>query len=180
MITIISDDANQNIGQRIYKELCSKKIEVEYISISDTDIRPCYSCGGCTYKTYGKCVVRDDGDKIYPKLIGADVWLFVTPIRWGTYSFKTKRMLDKLCVIGDRHYSVVRGEIVKSMQGNIKKLYAVGIKDDCSTEEKFAFSKLVAENINIMNISGGSFIVDSDVGEGDTLKIAEEISKWKM
>jgi len=177
MITIISDDANQNIGQRIYKELCSKKIEVEYISISDADIKPCYSCGGCTYKTYGKCVVRDDGDKIYPKLISADVWLIVTPIMWGTYSYKTKRMVDKLCVIGDRHYSVVRGEIVKAMQGNIKKLYAVGIKDDCSTEEKSAFSKLVAENINIMNLSGGSFVVDSDVDDCDILKMAEEISK---
>lgn len=177
MITIISDDAKQNVGTRIYKELSSKNIDVEYISVSEAEVKPCYSCLGCTYKTYGKCVIRDDGDLIYPKLIAADKWLLVTPLMWGAYSHKTKRVLDKVAVIGDRHYYVKHKELVKGMQGNIKKFYAIGIKDDCSAEERNVFSDLVAENINIMNISGNSFVVNHDVSDSDILKISKEISR---
>lgn len=176
MILVISDDTNQNVGQNIYKELCNKKINADYISLSNLEIKPCYSCGGCTYKSYGKCIVRDDSDIILPKLLKAKVCLIVTPLMWGTYSHKTKRMLDKICVIGNRQYSVVRGELVKGIQGNIQRFYGVGIKDRCSTEEKSSFLKLLDENINIMNISGGSFVVDNAVSHSDISKIVGEIS----
>lgn len=177
MIVILSDDAKQNVGMRIYKELCNKNIESEYISVSEAEVKPCLSCGGCTDKTYGKCVVRDDGDKIYPKLLKADIWILVAPLMWGSYSFKMKRVLDKVALIGDRHYFVKHGELVKKMNGNIKKFYGIGVKDNCNTKEKDVFSHLVAENINIMSIAGDSFVVDSDISDNDVLKITKEVSR---
>jgi multimeric flavodoxin WrbA len=176
MIVIISDDEKQNVGLRIYKELSSKNIEVSYICASEADVKPCYSCDGCTDKTFGKCVVRDDGDKIYPKLLRADVWVFITPLMWGTYSFKTKRVIDKLAVIGNRYYYVKDKELVKGVQGNVKKIYAIGVKDYCSTKEENVFFGLVAENFNIMGITGNSFIVSHNVGDYDLSNIAKEVA----
>lgn len=176
MITIISDDAKQDVGKQLFQEFLHKGINAEYISITDVNVKPCYSCGGCTYKTFGKCVVRDDGDWIYPKLIRSDKVLVVTPIAWGSYSFQTKRVMDKIALIGDRYYHVKKKEIVKSMQGDLKALYAVGIKDNCSKEEKEVFKGLVAENIKIMDIQGNYYVTNSKVDNNEIIKMVEEIS----
>lgn len=173
---IISDDANQKVGKLLGEEFSKQNIEVKYINVSKVDVKPCYGCGGCNYKTYGKCIVRDDGDIIYPILINAQIWIIVTSLTWGTYSFQTKRVLDKIALIGDKHYYVKGKELVKSIQGNLQKYYAIGIKDECSIKEKEVFSNLVAENVNIMGISGGSFIVDNNITKAQIQKIVKEIS----
>jgi multimeric flavodoxin WrbA len=177
MITIISDDANQKIGTQIYEMLCNQNKQVEYISISDSDVRPCYNCGGCTYKTYGKCIVRDDGDNIYPMLIQANTWVIVTPLLWGSYSFQTKRVLDKIALIGDRHYQVNKKELVKKMQGNLKNYFAIGVKNECSLKEKEVFTNLVSENVNIMSVSGSAFVVNMELNKNDIRSIAKEVSR---
>lgn len=160
----------------MYQGLCAKVVEAEYISIADVNVEPCYACGGCTDKTYGKCIVRDDGDRILSRLIRSDIMVLVTPVIWGSYSFKTKRVFDKCPVIGDRHYHVKNGELLKGMLGHNHYFYAIGVKDNCSEEEKDVFKNLVAENIKIMDINGNSYVVDNDDSEDIILKIVEEIS----
>jgi len=177
MLTILSDDTNQRVGQQLYQGLCDKSVEAEYISIADANIEPCYSCGGCTDKTYGKCIVRDDADRILSRLIRSDIMVLVTPVTWGSYSFKTKRILDKCAVIGDRHYHVKNGEMVKGRLGNNHHFYVIGVKDQCSAEEKEVFKNLVAENIKIMDINGNSYVVEPGTSDDIILKIVEEMSK---
>ena len=99
MITILSDDTNQNIGKRVYEGLCKRDAEAEYISIDEVNVGPCFSCGGCTDKTYGECIHRDDGDWIFGRLVRSNIMVWVTPVTWGSYSFKTKRVLDKCALI---------------------------------------------------------------------------------
>ncbi|MBA4688654.1 MAG: flavodoxin family protein [Candidatus Galacturonibacter soehngenii] len=176
-IVIISDDSRQNVGKQLYDTLCKQKKEVKYISIGNVNVKPCYNCAGCTYKTYGKCVVQDDGDYIYPKLLNATTWIIVTPLMWGTYSFQTKRVLDKVALIGDRHYYVSKKELVKRMQGNMKKYFAIGIKDECSLEEKETFTSLIKENITIMSVTGEAFVLREDSSQESILQIAREVSK---
>gem|GEM_PF-6264235 len=64
-IVILSDDSIQDVGKQLYETLCNQDIDVQYISIGNVDVKPCYNCGGCIYKSYGKCIIRDDGDDIY-------------------------------------------------------------------------------------------------------------------
>jgi Multimeric flavodoxin WrbA len=89
MITIVADEGNGQIGAELFRELSRRDVEGEYISLEGVQVKPCISCGGCTYKTYGRCVTRDDGDWIYPQIIKADVLIFVTPITYGSYSLKS-------------------------------------------------------------------------------------------
>lgn len=177
MITILSDDTSQMVGEQLYRNLCEKNVEAEYIAIGNLNVGPCYSCGGCTDKTYGKCIHRDDCDVIFPKLIHSDVMVIVTPVVWGSYSFKTKRVFDKCAVIGDRHYYVKNGELVKGKLGHIHGFYAIGVKNDCREEEQIIFKNLVAENIKIMNIKGNAYVVDQDVSGDYIDRIVEEMSR---
>lgn len=162
MITIIADEGKGQIGSELYQELSLNGTGAEYISLDGVQVKPCVSCGGCTYKTYGRCVTRDDGDWIFPKVIGADVLIFVTPITFGSYSFKIKRVMDKLVLIMDRHYFMENGELVKGgMQGRQFKFYVLGIKENCIDDEIEAFKKLHYENLVITRGAGKAFIVDT-------------------
>lgn len=172
MITILSDDKMQRVGNRILEQIRSKGEDIEYISVSDLDIKPCYGCGSCSTKTYGKCVLQDDMEPILRKLIRTDRLVLVTPVTWGSYSSAIKRIMDRISVIGDSHYYVVKKELVKGVRGNLKKMFAVGVKEDCDEVERSAFQELLQENIHIMNIGGEAFISSEN---GDIKRLVEEI-----
>lgn len=176
MITILSDHTNQKVGEKLSENLSDKNISAEFISVGDLNVNPCYSCGGCTDKTYGKCIYRDDADMILSKLIRSDVMVIVTPVKWGSYSFKTKRVFDKCAVIGDRHYYEKKGEMVKGKIGNINTFIAVGVKDQWLDGEKEAFENLVGENLKIMNIKGRAYLVDDSNLKSSLEAIVEELS----
>lgn len=177
MVTILADYTNQNIGEELHQRLNNKNILTEFISVADLNVKPCYSCGGCTNKTYGKCVDRDDADIILPKLIHSDVMIIVTPVKWGSYSFKIKRVFDKCAVIGDRHYYEKNGELVKGKIGNVNTFIAVGAKDHWLDREKEVFENLVAENLKIMNIKGKTYLVDDSNLKSSLKAIVEELSR---
>lgn len=162
MVTIIADEGKGKIGEELYLELSKKGIETEYVSLEGVEVKPCISCGGCTYKTYGKCVTRDDGDWILPKIIRADELIFLTPITFGSYSFKTKRIIDKFGLIMDRHYYIENKEVVKGgMQGRQFIFYVLGISENCMDDEIEIFKKLHHENLVITRGKGKVFIVDA-------------------
>ncbi|MEA4806358.1 MAG: NAD(P)H-dependent oxidoreductase [Acetobacterium wieringae] len=177
MITILSDYTRQEAGERLEQKLRERKIETELIAIADLYVDPCYSCGGCTNKTYGQCIHRDDVDIILPKLMRTDVLVMVTPVKWGSYSFKMKRIFDKCAVIGDRHYYCKNGELVKGKIGRVHTFLAIGVKAQWVDAEKRAFKNLVEENIKIMNIRGRAYLAD-DSNLSDCLEtVAEGLSK---
>jgi multimeric flavodoxin WrbA len=162
MITVLSDDKQQNQGKRLYELIKEKGIETEYISTTGLNIKPCYSCGACSTKTYGKCILVDDMDPILRKLIRTDKLILATPVTWGSYSSDIKKILDRTAIIGDSHYYVKKGELIKGMRSNLKHMFAIGVKNNCSTEEIEEFASILFENVKIMNIDGKAFVVNED------------------
>ncbi len=161
MIVIIADEGKHQIGLELQQTLLTHGVQVEYISLENVNVKPCVSCGGCTYKTYGKCIVRDDGDWIYPKVIGAEAVFFVSPITFGSYSFKIKRVFDKFALIMDRHYMIEQNELVKAgMKGKQFKFFVLGMNENCLEEEIKVFKRLHQENIVITRGTGKVFIID--------------------
>ena len=162
MITIVSDDKKQSVGKRVYELIKAKGLEPEYISTTGLNIKPCYSCGACSTKTYAKCVLDDDMDPILRKLIRTERLILVTPVTWGSYSSDVKKILDRMAILGDSHYHVKKAELVKGMRSNIKQMFAIGVKDNCNTEEIDAFATLLHENVAIMDINGKAFVVNEE------------------
>lgn len=162
MIIIVSDDKKQNIGKRVYEFIKKKGLETDYISTAGLNIKPCYSCGACNTKTYGKCILEDDMDFILRKISRADKVVYVTPVTFGTYSSDIKKILDRTAILGDSHYYVIKGELIKGMRCNMKQMHAIGVKDNCSAEERDDFDAILYENVKIMNIIGNAYIVNED------------------
>ncbi len=68
--------------------------EVECISLQSLDIRPCDGCDLCR-ETGQYCVIDDDMQGLYPKLLAADALLLASPIYWFTYSAQLKLFIDR-------------------------------------------------------------------------------------
>ena len=177
MVTIIADEGKFAIGMELYQEFLSKNVEAEYITLENVQIKPCVNCGGCSYKTYGKCVIRDDGDWIYPKIIRTDVLIFVTPITFGSYSLKVKRTFDKFGVFMDRHYYLVNGELAKGGSvGKQFRYFAVGVQEQSDLAGVAAFKTLFRENLIITRGAGDVYITGTSLSDDSKSEIVRGVT----
>jgi len=67
--------------------------QVESFYLHGMDIRACDGCDTC-HET-GACVVKDDMQKLYPKLLAADAIVLASPIYWFTFSAQLKTCIDR-------------------------------------------------------------------------------------
>jgi multimeric flavodoxin WrbA len=68
--------------------------EVEVFNLASMDIRPCDACDVCK-ENFGGCIVEDDMQLLYPKLIQADVIVLAFPIYFFTINAQTKLFIDR-------------------------------------------------------------------------------------
>jgi len=68
--------------------------QVEAVYLHGMDIRPCDACDLCVEKRAG-CVIEDDMQLLYPKLLQADAILIASPVYWFTFSAQTKLCIDR-------------------------------------------------------------------------------------
>ena len=66
---------------------------VDKISLKDKSIAPCDGCMGCT-KT-GKCVIDDDAQDIYSKMLESDGIIWATPVYFWSMTGQTKTLMDR-------------------------------------------------------------------------------------
>jgi multimeric flavodoxin WrbA len=76
--------------------------ETEKLRIADINPAPCIACGGCDRT--GECVVRDDMQQIYPKLIAADGLIVSTPVFFMGLPGKIKGLVDRCQALWVRKY----------------------------------------------------------------------------
>ncbi|MBM3151206.1 MAG: flavodoxin family protein [Chloroflexi bacterium] len=68
--------------------------EVEAVFLHDLDIRPCDACDNCI-ETGGVCIIKDDMQSIYQKLLSADAIVLASPVYWFTISAQLKACIDR-------------------------------------------------------------------------------------
>ena len=78
--------------------------KVERISLSDFTITPCKECHGCD--NTGNCVILDDMEKIYPKLLETDVLILASPIFFYGVTAWAKALIDRSQALWARKYLI--------------------------------------------------------------------------
>ncbi len=76
--------------------------KVERLYLSDFTITPCKECHGCDET--GHCIILDDMEKIYPKLLEADVVILASPIFFYGVTAWTKALIDRSQALWVRKY----------------------------------------------------------------------------
>lgn len=77
----------------VLEELKKKGIEVEFIRLKDRKINQCEGCYGCIKNK--KCVIEDDFQEIFYKMIEADGLIVGSPVYNGSITPKLKALLDR-------------------------------------------------------------------------------------
>jgi len=70
--------------------------EVELFYAKKLKINPCQVCYICYFKTPGKCFQKDDMQMLLPKLRGADIWVFATPVYMLGVTGPMKNLMDRM------------------------------------------------------------------------------------
>jgi multimeric flavodoxin WrbA len=81
--------------------------EVEAINIAEMDIRPCDACDVCR-ENFAGCIVEDDMQALYPKLIEADVIVLAFPIYFFTINAQMKLFLDRWYALENEQGYLIR------------------------------------------------------------------------
>ena len=88
---------------------------VETVYLHDLDIRPCNACGACLKTNDPDCVIDDDMQSLYPKLLEAGAIVLASPIYWFTVCAQMKLFMDRLYAflgpneipLKDKRYAIV-------------------------------------------------------------------------
>ncbi len=84
------------------KGVRSQGAEVEKLIVDKLNIAPCREYYGCLKD--GNCVIRDDMDDIYPKLLEADGVVTASPIFFYGVSGQIKALIDRCQALWARKY----------------------------------------------------------------------------
>jgi multimeric flavodoxin WrbA len=80
----------------------SEGAEVEKIIVDKLKIAPCREYYGCLKD--GNCVIRDDMDELYPKLLAADGIIIASPIFFYGLTAQLKALIDRCQALWARRY----------------------------------------------------------------------------
>ncbi len=125
--------------------------DVELIDLSRLRIANCVGCFGCWTKTPGRCVIRDDAVKVYPRIARSDRLMYVSRVKYGSYDTVMKTMLERAIPIQQAFIRLYHGETHHLQRGVVPKQAVVVGYGEISGEEKAVFQNLVARNAHNMN-----------------------------
>jgi multimeric flavodoxin WrbA len=78
--------------------------EIERLYLSDLKMTPCRECHGCDET--GNCIILDEMQKIYPKLLEADVIILASPIFFYGVTAWAKILIDRSQALWAKKYLV--------------------------------------------------------------------------
>lgn len=76
--------------------------EVDRIYLTDYAITPCKECHGCDHT--GQCVILDDMQEIYPKLLESDIIILASPIFFYGVTAWAKALIDRSQALWAKKY----------------------------------------------------------------------------
>lgn len=80
----------------------SQGAQTEKLVVDRLTISPCREYYGCLKD--GNCVIRDDMDGIYPKLLEADIVIVASPMFFYSLSAQVKALIDRCQALWARKY----------------------------------------------------------------------------
>ena len=172
-------DGNTNffIGN-VLKKIEENDIETECIWLGDKNIHQCTACYKCL--TEKKCVIQDDFQDIFEKMVEADGIILGSPSYHATVGANMKALLDRAGFVGrwgTADISEIKVDNKYSWKGNIfSRKIGAGIAVSRRTGQAFTIAEMLlwlsVNDFFIINSDywnvGVAGVAGSINGEGDT------------
>lgn len=150
--------------------------DIELIDLSQLKIANCVGCFGCWTKTPGKCVIRDDAVKVYPRIAASERVLYVSHVKYGGYDTPMKTMLERAIPVQQAFIRLWHGETHHVQRRVVPKQAVIVGYGELSQQEKDLFRRLVARNAN--NMSFEQFRVEFATEATLEQTVEREVLAW--
>lgn len=145
--------------------------DVETVDCRTVDVIPCTGCGSCGMRTPGACVVKDDMQALFRRIVASDVLVLATPVRFGSYCAELKKVVDRFQPLMVPLYVLRDGEMHFRPRYRMPALVGVGLvrAGEHAAAEAEAFRLLIgrlAVNVDTSHAAAA-------VSEGDETARAE-------
>ena len=98
------------LAEQVAEGARSAGAHVEDFYLHHMDIHACDACDACHSEPYRGCIVDDDIQILYPKLLDADAIVIASPVYWFTVSAQTKLFMDRCYALVDKDGYALRGK----------------------------------------------------------------------
>jgi len=148
--------------------------EVERLHLTDFNIIPCRECLQCSND--GKCIILDDMQKIYPKLLEADVIILASPVFFYGVTAWAKALIDRCQALWSRKYILKDESLGKEGKRRKGFLISVGgtkgqrVFEGAILTAKYFFDVLNSEYV-------GELVFREVDAKGDILKRPEALQQ---
>lgn len=106
------EGAKNAISDILKKLLEQAGHEIQAITLSREELKPCLGCFGCWLKTPGQCVITDDDENnICLEMIQSDAVVLLTRLTYGGFSADTKAFLDRSIQNIQPFFEIHKGEM---------------------------------------------------------------------
>ncbi len=148
-------------------------ISYTYLKLEKMDIQPCRNCGGCSTKTPGECLFKDDTPEVMKSLVKSNLVIMATPIRFGGFNSILKKALDKCALLGLPFFKVDKGSLYHPGRYGETMFTSliIGISRSHSEKQKQSFRQLAKQNAAIMRVPYQAVIVE----DNDMLQVKDVI-----
>jgi multimeric flavodoxin WrbA len=148
--------------------------EVQRLRVSDYAITPCRECHGCDET--GECIILDDMQQIYPKLLEADIIFLASPIFFYGISGWAKNLVDRSQALWTKKYLVKDPSLGR--EGKKRKGFFISVGatkgqklfEGAILTVKYFFDAFNAEY-------AGDLLLKGIEGKGDILKHPEALQQ---
>lgn len=141
-------------------EVC--RASSEFFDLSQMRIAHCLGCFGCWVRTPGRCVIRDDAVRIYPRIAASRKLLYVSRIWCGSYDLPMKTMLERAIPVQQAFIRLWHGETHHLQRNPLPKQALILGYGDISDEEREIFRQLVSRNAHNMNFEEYRIVFTSE------------------
>ena len=146
----------------------------ETIRLADLTIGPCVDCGGC-HKT-GQCVIKDDMQDLYRKILAAQVIILGSPIYFYGLSAQAKVFVDRMQALWSRKQLLVASS--QWLPDPIKKGYLIAVAATIGAKVFLGAQLCTEYAFDAMGFHyGGDFLVRGVEHKGEIAKMADKLEE---
>jgi len=149
------------------KGAMSEGAAVDRLTIHDAAISPCRGCHACFQN--GRCIIADDMEQIYPRLLAADIVVLASPIYFYGVTGGTKILIDRAQALWGRKY--VLNDLSLGKEGKKRAGFFIsvgGTKGQKMFEGAVLTVRYFFDAFNVKY--AGELLVRQVDGKGDILK----------
>lgn len=170
------------VSQLLEEVLAARGYHPHFVDVTTADVRGCRGCGSCGLKTPGRCVIDDDVQDMYRRLVRSDLLVYASPISFGAHRSELKRVLDRFQPLMVPFYVMRDGEMnFRPRYPRRPALLGVGLLGQADIQQGEAYRHLIARHASNMAspvfataVLGGSWDADSlRLGLKDALDAVE-------